>query len=249
MIRPVTCVCFLLACGSGLYVYQSKHRVQLIDRDIERTVRATDALREQTRVAHAEWTLLNDPQRLQLLADQFLKLKNVAPGQFTSMAELDNRLPAVTVPEPEPTSQDPLAVPVAEPPPPVAVVPPLAPAKPVAIAAAPTPPHVPEHKILPLPHQAAVETTPAATPPRQVVAEAAPAPTPARPQSPVFRPVVAADPPRPAPPRIVRASLPAQPPPGPVVGSALGMARGGSPPPPQPMPVSASQWVTNGGGG
>ena len=34
MIRPVTCVCFLLACGSGLYVYQSKHRVQLIDRDI-----------------------------------------------------------------------------------------------------------------------------------------------------------------------------------------------------------------------
>ena len=110
MIRPVTCVCFLLACGSGLYVYQSKHRVQLIDRDIEKTVRATDALREQTRVAHAEWTLLNDPQRLQVLADQFLKLKNVAPGQFTSMAELDSRLPAVSVPDPAP--QDPLAVPV-----------------------------------------------------------------------------------------------------------------------------------------
>jgi hypothetical protein len=233
MIRPVTCVCFLLACGSGLYVYQSKHRVQLIDRDIERTVHATDALREQTRVAHAEWTLLNDPQRLQILADQFLNLKNVAPGQFTSMAELDNRLPAVTVPEPAP--QDPLAVPVAEPPP-VAVVPPPAPAKPVAIAAAPTPPHVPEHK------------PPSPLPPRQVVAEAAPAATPARAPSPVFRPVVATDPPRPAAPRIVRASLPAQPAPGPVVGSALGMARGG-PPPPQPMPVSASQWVTNGGGG
>ncbi len=83
MIRPVTCVCFLLACASGLYVYQSKHRVQLIDRDIEKTVRATNELREQTRVAHAEWTLLNDPQRLQILAGQFLNLKNVAPGQFT----------------------------------------------------------------------------------------------------------------------------------------------------------------------
>ncbi len=105
MIRPVTCVCFLLACSSGLYVYQSKHRVQLIDREIEKTVHATDALREQTRVAHAEWTLLNDPQRLQVLADQFLRLKNVAPGQFTSMAELDNRLPAVSVPDPAP--QDP----------------------------------------------------------------------------------------------------------------------------------------------
>ena len=93
MIRPFTCVCFLLACGSGLYLYQSKHRVQLLDREIEKTVRATEELREQTRVLHAEWTLLNDPQRLQALADQFLNLKTVTPGQFTSMADLDSRLP------------------------------------------------------------------------------------------------------------------------------------------------------------
>src|SRR5437762_538730 len=112
MIRPVTCICFLLACGSGLYVYQSKHRVQVLDREIEKTVRATDALREQTRVLHAEWTLLNDPQRLQALAEQFLNLKTVTPGQFTSTADLDNRLPAVRVPEP--ATQDPIAVPVAE---------------------------------------------------------------------------------------------------------------------------------------
>jgi hypothetical protein len=231
MIRPVTCACFLLACGSGLYVYQSKHRVQLIDRDIEKTVRATDALREQTRVAHAEWTLLNDPQRLQVLADQFLSLKNVAPGQFTSLAELDSRLPAVSVPEPTP--QDPLAVPVAEPPPPVAVVAPPAPAKSIVTAVAPSPPRVPEHK-------------PPPTAPHQVVADAPPA----RPPSPVFRPVAAADLPRPAAPQVVHASLPAQSPPGPIVGSALGMAgRGGALPPPQPMPVSATQWVTNGGGG
>ena len=44
---------------------------------------------------HAEWTLQNDPQRLQALADQFLSLKTVTPGQFTSMADLDSRLPAV----------------------------------------------------------------------------------------------------------------------------------------------------------
>ena len=61
MIRPITCVCFLLACGSGLSLYQSKHRVQVLDREIEQTVHATDTLREQTRVLHAEWTLLNDP--------------------------------------------------------------------------------------------------------------------------------------------------------------------------------------------
>jgi hypothetical protein len=229
MIRPVTCVCFLLACGSGLYVYQAKHRVQLIDRDIEKTVRGTEALVEQTRVAHAEWTLLNDPQRLQALADQFLKLKNVEPGQFTGMAELDSRLPAVSVPESAP--QDPLAVPMPEPPPPIAVAPPPAPAKAVSVAAVPRPQRIPEHKVPP--------------PPRQALAEAASA----HPPSPVSRPAAAPDAPRAAGPRIVSASLPAQSPPGPIVGSALGMARGAALPPPQPMPVSASQWVTNGGGG
>ena len=80
MIRPFTCVCFLLACGSGLYLYQSKHRVQMIDREIENTVRATEELREQTRVLHAEWTLLNDPQRLQALADQFLDAEDRDAG-------------------------------------------------------------------------------------------------------------------------------------------------------------------------
>ena len=99
MIRPFTCVCFLLACGSGLYLYQAKHRVQMIDREIEKVVRATSELREQTRVLHAEWTLQNDPQRLQALADQLLNLKTVTPGQFTSMADLDGRLPAVRGPE------------------------------------------------------------------------------------------------------------------------------------------------------
>jgi hypothetical protein len=228
MIRPVTCVCFLLACGSGLYVYQSKHRVQLLDRDIEQTVHATDALREQTRVAHAEWTLLNDPQRLQVLADQFLSLKTVTPGQFTSMVELDNRLPAVSVPEPAP--QEPFPVPVAEPPPPVVAAPPPVPAKPAVIAASPTPPRTAEHK-----------------PPAQhaVVAEAPPV----RPTSPTVRPVGAADLPRSVAPRIVPASLPAPSSSGPTAGSALGMARGAAVPPPQPMPVSASQWVSNGGGG
>ncbi len=99
MIRPVTCVCFLLACGSGLYLYQAKHRVNVLDHQIEKTIRATDAIREQIRLLHADWTLLNQPDRLQKLADQFLTLKTTNPAQFTSMAELDSRLPPVPPPE------------------------------------------------------------------------------------------------------------------------------------------------------
>ena len=96
MIRPFTCVCFLLACGSGLYLYQAKHRVQVLDRrDREDGARHRRDCASRRGVLHAEWTLLNDPQRLQALADQLLDLKTVTPGQFTSMADLDSRLPAV----------------------------------------------------------------------------------------------------------------------------------------------------------
>src|SRR5271166_6608841 len=170
MIRPFTCVCFLLACGSGLYLYQAKHRVQMIDREIEKTVHTTAELREQTRVLHAEWTLQSDPQRLQALADQFLSLKTVTPGQFTSMAELESRLPAVRAPEPPPPEPQP--VPVAEGPQPDEP----ADAAPVAIPVPPPPPK-------PV----------AAAPPRPMIAETQPV----RPPPIIARPVVVAEQPRP----------------------------------------------------
>ena len=234
MIRPFTCICFLLACGSGLYLYQAKHRVQMIDREIEKTVRATEELRAQTRVLHAEWTLQSDPQRLQMLADQFLNLKTVTPGQFTSLADLDNRLPAVRPPEPPPAEPQP--VPVADVPPPEEPAPvptvaiPTPPPKPVATVAAAPPPRPPEHKLAP----------------RPVIAEAS---QPTRPPPAMVRPVMAAERPRP----ILAATAPAPvaaPTPVSTTGSALGMAaRSASLPPPRPMPLSGPQWVPGGGGG
>lgn len=104
MIRPITLICFAAACSSGLYLYQEKHRVQVIDHQIEQTVRLTEQTRSQTRMLHAEWTLLNDPERLRKLAAQFLpQLQPVAPTQYTDMANLDSRLPAVPpLPPPAP---------------------------------------------------------------------------------------------------------------------------------------------------
>src|SRR3954449_7574240 len=111
MIRPLTIVTFLMACGSGLYLYQSKHTVQVLDRDIEKTVHDTATLREQSRLLAAEWTMLNDPDTLRRFSDQYLRLKSIAPTQFTSMADLNGRLPAVQIitPSSEPartTDQD-----------------------------------------------------------------------------------------------------------------------------------------------
>jgi hypothetical protein len=247
MIRPITCICFLLACGSGLYLYQAKHRVQLLDRKIEDTVQATDKLREKTRVLHAEWTLLNDPQRLQTLAEQFLALKTVQPNQFTSMADLDSRLPAVPPPAPPPQAPAETALPpiaqdqpqpeqpgttkVADAPRPAQALPEQKPTptaapeptpKPIAVAGAPPPaPKLPEPK--PAEHKP--------PPPRAVLAEA-------RPEShAIVRPVIAAAAQR----TVVPQSTP-------YTGSALGMARSAAPLP-APTPVSATQWVGNGNGG
>jgi hypothetical protein len=93
MIRPLTFICLLSAFGSGLYLYSEKHRAILLDRDIARAIRGTEAARERTGMLRAEWALLNDPGRLQEMADKYLTLKTMAPGQFVQLAELSTRLP------------------------------------------------------------------------------------------------------------------------------------------------------------
>ncbi len=99
MIRPITVLTFILACGSGMYLYQAKHRVHLLDQQIDQTVTQTEALRDQSRALHAEWMLLNDPDRLHRLAAQYLtNLQPVAPTQFTDLTDVDGRLPSPVAP-------------------------------------------------------------------------------------------------------------------------------------------------------
>ncbi len=252
MIRPITCVGFLMACVSGLYLYQAKHRVNLIDQQIEKTVHQTDTAREQIRLLHAEWTLLNQPDRLQKLAGQFLSLQPTNPAQFTSMAELDNRLPPIP-PEPPPAQPEanPRSVPVAEAAPPQAAESPPASA-PVATAAAPSKPEQapkPEQATIPKPEQVAARPAaprpvehphplPEPKPYHPVELAAAPHPTPT-----VLRVhVIPAAAPRPywqrspLPQTVPAPAYPATPA---AIGSLLGMAqpRPGTigPPPPVPM--------------
>ncbi len=121
MIRPLTIATFLTACASGLYLYQSKHEAQVLDRTIEKALHDTAAYREQSRLLAAEWTMLNDPESLRRFSDTYLALKTIAPSQFTSLTDLDGRLPAVPVAAPkgdedaepgEPVAAAPEAVPL-----------------------------------------------------------------------------------------------------------------------------------------
>ena len=54
MIRPITCVGFVLACASGFYLYQTKHRVTVIDHEIADAVHQTGVIRKQIPILAAE---------------------------------------------------------------------------------------------------------------------------------------------------------------------------------------------------
>jgi hypothetical protein len=270
MIRPLTVATFLLACGSGLYLYQSKHEVQLLDRTIEKTVHDTGALREQSRLLSAEWTMLNDPERLRQFSDTYLNLRTINPAQFTSLANLDNKLPAerTEVPPPgadeAPDSADSAPQSMPEPAPSavqgkIQPVPPVVtprPAQPVAVA------HPPETKVAAArPINAEAPSRPATGVESRISDQRASDQHPrdqraaprvaetgseVRPVAP--RPIIlsAAKPHSVTPDDGKPATAPARPPmataaiPAPFTGSLLGMAHGSMPPAPRPTPVSAT---------
>ena len=167
MIRPLTCICMLLAGGSGLYLYQAKHQAQMLDREIARTLKAADAARERIGVLRGEWALLNEPDRLAALSQEHLGLKMLTPAQFVTAAELGARLPPPVVPgtTPEPDGEN-------TPAPTVAALP--AP-PPVPAAPAPARTAVAAKQALPTPGQ------PGAAPPRPPVQVASALPLPAAP--------------------------------------------------------------------
>jgi hypothetical protein len=101
MIRPFTCVCVLLAAGSGLYMYQAKHRTLMLDRQIADVLKQADAARARTAVLKAEYAALSAPARLDELSGRYLALKPSQPAQYVQLAALDPHLPPIeTFPKP-----------------------------------------------------------------------------------------------------------------------------------------------------
>ncbi len=98
MIRPVTAICMLAAGASGLFLYQTKHRAVMLDRQIMAVLKQTDATRERIGVMRAEWALLNEPDRLAELSGKHLGLRTLSPTQFVSVADLGSRLPPPDAP-------------------------------------------------------------------------------------------------------------------------------------------------------
>lgn len=241
MIHPFTVICCVLAGGTVLYTYQSKHEVQLLDRQIEKTLVDTAALREQSRSLKAEFTLRENPERLRTFADQYLSLKPMLPTQFTTFAELDARLPAPRAMAPNFGTTD-----TTEEPPEKSggAAPQNTPASDdtaMAMDELPIPPlPVPPPSMAIAANQAPL--VPKSAPPRPAAVQAAasvPATTPIQAQPIQTQAVRVPEPPVQARPQ-QPAQMPVQ------SGSLLGMARGGLAAPvpiPRPMPIGSTQWA------
>jgi hypothetical protein len=155
--RKTAMLWLVLAVICGGMLFQTSQRVtdgraQLAG--IEAAVRKED---EHLRVLQAEWSYLNQPDRLEKLSKQYLHLAPLKGKQFAKLADLEQRPvevvaevdPAAPLPEPEAgaapvmTAEEPAAVaPVVNPAPVAASAPQLKPAPPKPAAAAVKPPVV-----------------------------------------------------------------------------------------------------------
>ncbi|MBR2124388.1 MAG: hypothetical protein IJ934_04345 [Acetobacter sp.] len=95
IIRPFTCFCAALAIASGFFLYTKKHQTTLLDQKISDIVHDTKQLQAQTAVLRTEWTLENQPERLEQLAHRYTPyLQTMNPSQFVRITDLEDHLPA-----------------------------------------------------------------------------------------------------------------------------------------------------------
>jgi len=71
---------------------KSLKQIKTIDRQIEQE-------KERTRVLAADWGLLNEPARLQRLAQRHLALAPIEPTQIATTVDLKARVPVLTASE------------------------------------------------------------------------------------------------------------------------------------------------------
>ena len=99
MIRLISLIAILsLAAVSGT-LYKLKYKVQSLDRESLVLQRQILAEREAIRLLDADWAYLNQPDRLQVLAERHLTLGPIDPRQFAMIASIPARIvPLADVP-------------------------------------------------------------------------------------------------------------------------------------------------------
>ena len=101
MMRPLYIAAFVVAAMLTYGLYSMKYEVQRLESKLLSLQTNLGSEREALQVLRAEWSYLNNPERLQKLAARHLKLTPVSLHQITALT----RLPLKEVP-PEVEDQD-----------------------------------------------------------------------------------------------------------------------------------------------
>jgi len=91
MIRLSTLVWAVIAGLTGFAVYQLKFEVQSLEEELARANRAILDQQVAIHVLRAEWSYLNQPDRLRELAGRHLELQPTHPTQIGQVIELPKR--------------------------------------------------------------------------------------------------------------------------------------------------------------
>ncbi len=104
MIRRSMLLGFGLVCVVGAGLYQLKHEVMVLEKDLARVNRAILDDQESIHVLKAEWTYLNEPRRLEALSRQYLKIAPLSAAQVVTIEDLPTRLDPVITDANNPTA-------------------------------------------------------------------------------------------------------------------------------------------------
>ncbi len=91
MIGRTTFLWLLLAALAGYGLFQVKYQVVTLEEEMARLNAATLREQNQIHVLEAEWSYLNQPQRLEELNERFVHLKPINPVQFAAIASIPMR--------------------------------------------------------------------------------------------------------------------------------------------------------------
>lgn len=91
MLRFVN-ICLVLGLVALAYViYQVKYEARALDQEIASLGKEIETERDALAVLRAEWSLLNRPERIERLAQKYLKLAPAQPRQLVTLDKVTDR--------------------------------------------------------------------------------------------------------------------------------------------------------------
>lgn len=103
MIRPTTVAWLALALLIVVGLFHVKFQVQALEDELVRLNRQIDGEQEAIHVLKAEWSYVNQPQRLQDLSSRYLELRPLTPRQIVNLADFGRDTLDTLPPPPPPT--------------------------------------------------------------------------------------------------------------------------------------------------